>query len=94
MRILAIADIPNMPLSYLTKEQESRIRDIMKVKISQLWEQAFYADNVGGRRRLSTFSTENYLKMTLDQQKKVKKAGIELIGTDLFDTYVGGGAFT
>ena len=86
-----------MPLSYLTKEQEDRIRDIMKVKISDLWEQAFYANNVGGKRRRrlqGSFSPDNYLRMSNNEQKKVKKAGIELIGTDLFEKYITGGFFT
>lgn len=41
--IAAIAEIPSQPLTYLTIYEEDRIRQIMRIKINNLWDDTFYS---------------------------------------------------
>jgi hypothetical protein len=49
-----IADFPGQPLSYLTERDEESIRQIMKFKIGDLWDQVFYSQQERGVRQLAT----------------------------------------
>ena len=86
--IAPIAIIPGQPLTYLTVAQEDRIREIMRIKTNKLWESTFYSDlrrNLAGRRKLLR---EGYLQLSGNDLKIVRKAGIELMGDELFDLYI------
>ena len=88
--IAPIAAIPTQPLTYLTVTQEDRIRYIMEIKTKQLWDQTFYPEssrllrNLGSRRSLLN-AKASYDSIENPRDKKlIKKAGIELMGEDLF----------
>ena len=55
-KVDTIAIIPGMPDSYLTKSQEQRIRELMRIKTDTLWDSAFY--DLGTTRRLRSADRE------------------------------------
>ena len=88
--IAPIAEIPTQPLTYLTVTQEDRIRYIMEIKTKQLWDQTFYPESSrllrnlsSGRKLLNAIASYENIENPRDK-KLIKKAGIELMGEDLF----------
>ena len=59
----------------------------MRIKIGDLWDLAFYTSS---RRNLATWQP-NYLNIaSLDDKKKINRAGTELMGAQVFESYANG----
>ena len=60
----------------------------MRIKIGDLWDTAFYTSS---RRNLNSSWQPNYLNIvSLDDKKKIKRAGTELMGAQVFESYANG----